>query len=85
MDISITLTGAQIVGFVTFLFTIGPAVFLLGRLWQRVMHLEVAIAKDREDAGIHREALWEEFRYVREKLDDVWKHVRGVRIPPSES
>lgn len=85
MDISITLTGAQIIGFVTFLFTIGPAIFLLGRLWQRIAHLEGTVAQDRAATAAHREALWEEFRYVREKIDDVWKHVRGVRIPPSES
>lgn len=81
MGTTISITGAQIIGFLVLMFMVGPAIFYLGRLTQRVIHLENHLKEDRDAATEHREAIWDAIEGMRNKVDDVWRHVRGVHFP----
>ena len=40
-----TVSGAEIVGFIIFAFLVGPTIFVVGRLWQRITEIEAGQKK----------------------------------------
>ena len=53
----LTLSGAEIVGFIIFCMGVGPALFMLGRLSQRVTNLETAALAAEKQRAEMQEAL----------------------------
>lgn len=76
---SITLGGQEIIAFLTLIFLIGPSLIYVGSIATRVKRLEKDRDEDRTSADVHREALWNEIRAMRGKVDSLYGRFIGDR------